>query len=303
MRPFDRLRRTRSTRPRSGQRLVRPSTLRSRVEVTFGLLALAISALLSVVSWVVVSRYLLSQREDTAVTETALDRSSVLEVLGHGTTSVAAILDQLRGDAYVRCLRECAEILDREVEVDYTRARPIAKVTGEFWAQTTEGDGNFRMFPFLEAQGAEVLVEPVTTWINYMLVQVLNQMQDEYGLESERKPLKRVLGLVGYHKKRFHLRLAQRLLLREYDRYRAALGGTTHAQVDQLHRTALLGQRFGGLHGFERHVRAGNHGDVFALADAARAVERLDRHDLRHVAGGVVHPAVLDENHRVLVGD
>jgi signal transduction histidine kinase len=74
---------------------VRPSTLRSRVELTFGLLALAISALLSVVSWVVVSRYLLSQREDTAVTETALDRSSVLEVLGRGATSVAAILGGL----------------------------------------------------------------------------------------------------------------------------------------------------------------------------------------------------------------
>ena len=32
--------------------------------------------------------------------------------------------------------------------------------TGEFWAQTTEGDGNFNMFAFLEKGGAEVLVEP-----------------------------------------------------------------------------------------------------------------------------------------------
>ena len=28
------------------------------------------------------------------------------------------------------------------------RVKPIVKITGEFWAQTTEGDGNFNMFQF-----------------------------------------------------------------------------------------------------------------------------------------------------------
>ncbi|GAB3070662.1 HAMP domain-containing sensor histidine kinase [Intrasporangium mesophilum] len=95
MRLFDRLRRAGNPRPKTRRRLLRPSSLRARVELTFGLLALAISALLSVVSWVTVSRYLLSQREDTAVTETALDRSAVLESLGRGSTSVASILGGL----------------------------------------------------------------------------------------------------------------------------------------------------------------------------------------------------------------
>jgi signal transduction histidine kinase len=89
------LRRAGSTRPGTRRPLLRPASLRARVELTFGLLALAISALLSVVSWVVVSRYLLSQREDTAVTETALDRGSVLEGLGRESTSVASILGGL----------------------------------------------------------------------------------------------------------------------------------------------------------------------------------------------------------------
>ena len=43
------------------------------------------------------------------------------------------------------------------IEVDRTRVKPIVKITGEFWAQITEGDGNFHMFDFLEREGAQVL--------------------------------------------------------------------------------------------------------------------------------------------------
>ena len=42
----------------------------------------------------------------------------------------------------------------RTIEVDRLRVKPIVKITGEFWAQTTEGDGNFHMFEFLEREGA-----------------------------------------------------------------------------------------------------------------------------------------------------
>ena len=55
------------------------------------------------------------------------------------------------------------------IDVDRLRVKPVVKVTGEFWAQTTEGDGNFRMFSFLEREGAHVMVEPIGTWIMYML--------------------------------------------------------------------------------------------------------------------------------------
>ena len=49
------------------------------------------------------------------------------------------------------------------IEIDRMRVRPIVKITGEFWAQTTEGDGKFNMFRFLEREGAQVLVEPIAT--------------------------------------------------------------------------------------------------------------------------------------------
>jgi signal transduction histidine kinase len=73
----------------------RTLSLRARLEVSFGLLALAISALLSVVSWVVVSRYLLAEREQVAVTETALDRASLEAGLSRPGASAASVVSGL----------------------------------------------------------------------------------------------------------------------------------------------------------------------------------------------------------------
>ena len=58
-----------------------------------------------------------------------------------------------------------------QIEVDRLRVKPLVKVTGEFFAQTTEGDGNFHMFQFLEREGAEIKVEPIANWIMYLLWQ------------------------------------------------------------------------------------------------------------------------------------
>lgn len=149
-------------------------------------------------------------------------------------------LDQLRGDYYQSAFRECAKLIDEEIEVDYTRARPTVKITGEFWAQTTEGDGNFNMFPFLEKEGAEVLVEPIATWIAYMLSQAQLACRDRRGLgENEQAPGRwdlraRLAADKKYYKNMIALSLADRILGREYERYRLALGGTAHQLANQL---------------------------------------------------------------------
>ncbi len=57
------------------------------------------------------------------------------------------------------------------IEVDRTKVKPVVKITGEFWAQITEGDGNFHMFDFLEREGAQVMVEPIATWVAYLMYQ------------------------------------------------------------------------------------------------------------------------------------
>ena len=150
----------------------------------------------------------------------------------------AKFLDQLTSDYYVESLRECARLIDEEVEVDYTRPKPVVKITGEFWAQTTEGDGNFRMFAFLEQQGAEVLVEPVATWISYMLNQARTRARDRRGLSEQGDTPAHLADRLSYYERycrvRVRFAIADRVLTREYERLRLALGGTAHGLVNQL---------------------------------------------------------------------
>lgn len=68
------------------------------------------------------------------------------------------------GPALRACRRELAAI-----GVDRTRVKPKVSIIGEFWAMTTEGDGNYRLQRFLEQEGAEVDVQPVTNWLLYMI--------------------------------------------------------------------------------------------------------------------------------------
>jgi predicted nucleotide-binding protein (sugar kinase/HSP70/actin superfamily) len=57
----------------------------------------------------------------------------------------------------------------RKVKVDRTLVRPKASIIGEFWAMTTEGDGNYQLQRFLESEGAECDIQLVTAWLLYML--------------------------------------------------------------------------------------------------------------------------------------
>lgn len=68
----------------------------------------------------------------------------------------------------VRALHTCRRILNK-VEVDRTTPKPVVSVIGEFWAMTTEGDGNYKLQQFLEAEGAEVDIQTLANWILFIL--------------------------------------------------------------------------------------------------------------------------------------
>ncbi|MDX2094291.1 MAG: 2-hydroxyglutaryl-CoA dehydratase [Kofleriaceae bacterium] len=57
------------------------------------------------------------------------------------------------------------------VKVDRTRPKPRVGIIGEFWAMTTEGDGNYGLQRFLEAEGAEPDIQLVSAWLLYMIWQ------------------------------------------------------------------------------------------------------------------------------------
>ena len=146
----------------------------------------------------------------------------------------ARIVQQRWETFYVQMMAEARRIIEDNVEVDFTRPKPICKVTGEFWAQTTEGDGNFHMFEFLESQGAEVLVETITTWVNYLINQARGKIVDQKDLDDPKGFPGKVRGGLRHRWKLVRIEIARRFLDREYERLRIALGGTAHGQVCQL---------------------------------------------------------------------
>ncbi|MDX2089669.1 MAG: 2-hydroxyglutaryl-CoA dehydratase, partial [Kofleriaceae bacterium] len=52
-----------------------------------------------------------------------------------------------------------------QVKLDWTQPKPRVSIIGEFWAMTTEGDGNYQLQRFLEQEGAECDVQFVTNWL------------------------------------------------------------------------------------------------------------------------------------------
>ncbi|MBX7080824.1 MAG: 2-hydroxyglutaryl-CoA dehydratase [Nannocystaceae bacterium] len=156
-------------------------------------------------------------------------------------------LDMVTSNDYVEPLREVARRMN-EVELDRLQPKPMVKVTGEFWAQTTEGDGNFNMFRFLQTEGAEIITEPIATWLTYMLWQEKIKAKDRRMIDETQVELKwwqlgkRFELDSRYLKKRTAMELADRVYRREYDRMREALGGTTHEIVDMFEMERLAHQ-------------------------------------------------------------
>ena len=75
--------------------------------------------------------------------------------------------------------------LFREVELDRLRVKPKVSVIGEFWAMTTEGDGNYELQQFLESEGAEVDIQMVTNWLLYNIWEHVYDTKQRLNLRSE----------------------------------------------------------------------------------------------------------------------
>ena len=144
----------------------------------------------------------------------------------------------LYGERHLDLLRQCRARLDR-VDVDRTRVKPIVKITGEFWAQTTEGDGNYRMFAFLEHEGAQVMVEPIGTWLMYLLDHAKGQALARKGLGVPHADppwwhaRKRAANAWQFEKRWLLFSLGEAFYARQFHRAAQALGGLTADLVSQ----------------------------------------------------------------------
>lgn len=117
----------------------------------------------------------------------------------------------------VKALRVCKSKLDA-IPLNRLQVKPKVSVIGEFWAMTTEGDGNYHLQEFLEKEGAEVDIQPVTNWTLYLIwaVQYDTRQQLKLDLSWKKK--------LSLRKKLILLKLAHFVMTKWFNRYAKAIG-------------------------------------------------------------------------------
>jgi predicted nucleotide-binding protein (sugar kinase/HSP70/actin superfamily) len=80
-------------------------------------------------------------------------------------------------------LYKCRRIFEA-VKVDRLRVRAKTSIIGEFWAMTTEGDGNYQLQKFLESEGAENDIQLTTAWLLYNIWEVRHDTMDRTELRG-----------------------------------------------------------------------------------------------------------------------
>lgn len=146
-------------------------------------------------------------------------------------------------------LWRCRRILG-QVRVNRLQPKPKVSIIGEFWAMTTEGDGNYKLQQFLESEGAEVDIQLVTAWILYMLWQAkwdtrrrMDLKQDDAGRS----------GLDGVSPRAKLLKLwAAEKALRGIFALGSKLIGLEHYHLPDMEEIATISHQY-----YDNHLRGG----------------------------------------------
>ena len=132
---------------------------------------------------------------------------------------------------FVRALREVHRKFSA-IEVDRLRVKPKVKIPGEFYLQTVEGDPNYNIHRWLEAEGAQVYPAAITVWMEYLLRMGLQRFEDYSGIEKYAR-LKLGLG-----------RVAQGIYRLTVNRLRRAMGDLPHESPSQFELRRLAAPYF-----------------------------------------------------------
>jgi predicted nucleotide-binding protein (sugar kinase/HSP70/actin superfamily) len=173
--------------------------------------------------------------------------------------------ENMWGKDYLEALRVAREKFN-SIEVDRTRVKPVVKITGEFWAQLTEGDGNFHMFDFLEREGAQVLVEPIATWVAYLMYQAKAHAIAKWPVNRPHadpkwfEAKKQFANYIGLRKKLWGIGAGQRMWNFFYNRTIKHMGGITHELVSQKELAELAHPFYNQFaRGGEGHLEVGKN--------------------------------------------
>jgi predicted nucleotide-binding protein (sugar kinase/HSP70/actin superfamily) len=151
----------------------------------------------------------------------------------------------LMSNYFTKALRGVRKKWDT-IEVDHLRVKAKVKITGEFWLQTHEGDGNYNIKRWLESEGAEVIPPPVAVWLDYL-------MHPDVRIREHRpkQPRKKLM-------KESLMRNLEKVYKASYNRFRKALGNIPYELPDQLELRALANPFYHyELSGGEGHMLVG----------------------------------------------
>jgi predicted nucleotide-binding protein (sugar kinase/HSP70/actin superfamily) len=73
----------------------------------------------------------------------------------------------------------------KSVQVDRTQAKPKVSILGEFWAMTTEGDGNYHLQQFIEQEGGENEIQILAFLLLYNLWEMRHDTLERMNLKGE----------------------------------------------------------------------------------------------------------------------
>ncbi len=148
----------------------------------------------------------------------------------------------------------------KAVQVDLTRVRPKVAIIGEFWAMTTEGDGNHRLQRFIEEEGAEADIQLVSAWLLYNIWDVRFDTRARSTLRGEdggRTGL-RGLGQRGVFKRELLLFWAEKALRAAFQAF-AYAGGLRGYRLPDMSEVATIAAPYynNDLRGGEGHMEVG----------------------------------------------
>jgi predicted nucleotide-binding protein (sugar kinase/HSP70/actin superfamily) len=153
-----------------------------------------------------------------------------------------ALVWHLTTDYFLKALREVFRKFEA-VEVNRLQPKPIVKITGEFYLQTVEGDPNYNIHRWLEAEGAEVYPAPIFVWFDFLFRRHVQKMEDYIGVDRyARLKVARARGL-------------QKIYGLTYKRMRSALGDIPHEPPNQYELRRLAAPYF-------HHQLSGGEGDM-----------------------------------------
>ena len=165
----------------------------------------------------------------------------------------------LKGQSVLRALYRSRKYFAR-VEVDPLRVVPKVSIIGEFWAMTTEGDGNYHLQEFLEQEGGEVDIQIVTNWLLYNIWEVRFDTQQRValrGTDGTNRGLDQ-MGELGVFRRNMTLRVADRALRGAFFAYSRALGLRNYPLADMDKIAELAAPYYNNdLRGGEGHMEVG----------------------------------------------